>query len=286
MSVPLRERRSPPTQDAVGATAPVDVAEIERRVRPPVRERVFEIASYFSPLVILAIWELLSRAEVLDPRFFPAPTSIADTFWEQLAHENLLSHAAATMQRVAVGYAMGAIPAVLLGLTLGLFKRPRQLLGPIFAALYPVPKIAIFPLLLLIFGIGNMSKYVAIAIGVFFLVFYNTLGGVMQVPRIFIDVAKNAGATRYQLFRTVAFPSALPNIFIGFRLAAATSFIVVAAVEFVGARTGIGYFIWASWQTFAVAKMYVGIVVIATMGYLTTSLIEQVERRTIPWARR
>ena len=84
----------------------------------------------------------------------------------------------------------------------------------------------------------------------------------------------------------MAFPSALPNIFIGFRLAAATSFIVVAAVEFVGARTGIGYFIWASWQTFAVAKMYVGIVVIATMGYFTTLLIEQVERRTIPWARR
>jgi NitT/TauT family transport system permease protein len=75
-------------------------------------------------------------------------------------------------------------------------------------------------------------------------------------------------------------------MFIGFRLAAATSFIVVAAVEFVGARTGIGYFIWASWQTFAVAKMYVGIVVIATVGYLTTFLIEQVERRTIPWARR
>jgi NitT/TauT family transport system permease protein len=281
-----RVAEPPLAVEARGAGPGLDAAEIERRVRPPARERVFAIASYFSPIVILALWELLSRTERLDSRFFPAPTSIADTFWEELADGRLLSNAGATMQRVAVGYAMGAIPAILLGLTLGLFKRPRQLLGPIFAALYPVPKIAIFPLLLLIFGIGNMSKYVAIAIGVFFLVFYNTLGGVMQVPRIYIDVARNAGASRFQLFRTVAFPCALPNVFIGFRLAAATSFIVVAAVEFVGSRNGIGYYIWASWQTFAVSKMYVGIVVIATMGYLTTVLIEQAERRTVPWARR
>src|SRR5829696_2008362 len=127
MSTPMRERRGMRTAGAVGDRAQIDVAEIERRIRPPARDRVFEVASYFSPLVILAIWELLSRAEVLDSRFFPAPTSIADTFWEQLADGRLLSDAAATMRRVVVGYAMGAVPAVLLGLTLGLFKRPRQL---------------------------------------------------------------------------------------------------------------------------------------------------------------
>src|SRR6185436_19074116 len=147
---------------------------------------------------------------------------------------------------VAVGYLMGAMPGIAIGLLLGLSRPFRRVLGPIFSALYPVPKIAILPLILLIFGVGDASKFVVIAIGVFFLMLYNTMSGVMQTPQIYLDVARNAGATRVQTFTRIAFPAALPSIFTGLKLAAGSSYIIIAAAEFLGARSGVGFFIWAS----------------------------------------
>jgi NitT/TauT family transport system permease protein len=165
-----------------------------------------------------------------------------------------------------------------------MFRTPRLILSPIIAALYPVPKIAIFPILLLVFGLGDASKWAIVAIGTFFLVFYNTLSGVLQAPPIYFDVGANAGASRIQVFRTIALPAALPSIFTGIRLATGTTFILVAASEFVGARNGLGWFIWSSWQTLQVERMYVGIIAISLLGYLTLQLIHVIEARLIPWA--
>jgi NitT/TauT family transport system permease protein len=260
--------------------------EIEVRARPRRRTRVLEVLALLSPVVILLAWEVASVTNLIDRRFFPAPSQIVDTFTEKLDDGTLQFHALASLQRAVIGFLLGAIPGVTLGLTLGLFRGPRLVLGPIVAALYPVPKIAIFPLLLLIFGFGDPSKWAIVAIGVFFLTFYNTLGGVLQIPPIYFDVAANAGASRAQVFRGVAFPAALPSIFTGVRLATGTTFIVLAASEFVGARSGLGYFIWASWQTLQVERMYVGIIVISVLGYLTLQLINLVESRVVPWAHR
>ncbi len=173
-----------------------------------------------------------------------------------------------------------------MGLLLGMFRVPRLLLGPVFAALYPVPKLALLPLLLVIFGLGDASKWAAIAIAAFFLVFYNTLAGVMQIPPIYLDVARNAGASRFQVFRTLALPAALPDVFTGLRLATGTAFVVLAAVEFVGARSGLGSFIWTSWNTLQVDKMYLGIIVLTVLGYLAILLVNWLEGRLVPWAPR
>lgn len=259
--------------------------EIERLKAPARRERIYRILSYFSPLLLLLLWEVAAQVALIDRRFFPPPSAIAGTAWQMIASLELFDHIGATLRRVWVGYAMGAVPGVLLGLILGLSAPARRVLGPIFAALYPVPKIAILPLILLIFGVGDASKFVVIAIGVFFLMFYNTLGGVMQIPQIYLDVARNAGATKFQTFRRVALPSALPSIFTGLKLAAGSSFIIIAAAEFLGARSGVGFFIWASWQTFAVSRMFVGIVVISALGYLTILALEALERHFVPWAK-
>ncbi|MFG6518691.1 ABC transporter permease [Sulfitobacter sp. 1A13496] len=264
---------------------PLTHEEMHRLKSPARRERLFRRASLFSPLLLLLLWEISSQLNLIDRRFFPAPSAIAQTAWSMIVSLELFDHIGATLRRVGIGYAMGAIPGVILGLMLGLSQTMRRLLGPIFAALYPVPKIAILPLILLIFGVGDMSKYVLIAIGVFFLMFYNTLGGVMQAPQIYMDVAKNVGATRFQTFQHIALPAALPNIFTGLKLAAGSSYIIIAAAEFLGARSGVGFFIWASWQTFAVSRMFVGIVVISFMGYLTILLIEALERHLVPWAK-
>jgi len=111
------------------------------------------------------------------------------------------------------------------------------------------------------------------------------MSGVMQIPQIYFDVARNAGASRLQTFRRIALPAALPSIFTGLKLAAGSSYIIIAAAEFLGARSGVGFFIWASWQTFAVSRMFVGIVVISLLGYLTILALEAIERRLVPWAK-
>lgn len=260
-------------------------ADIERLKAPARREKLYRGLSYFSPLLLLLLWEICARTKLIDPRFFPPPSVIAGTAWQMIVSLELFTHIGATLKRVAIGYGMGLVPGVLLGLTLGLSAPARRLLGPIFAALYPVPKIAILPLILLIFGVGDASKYVVIAIGVFFLMFYNTLGAVIQIPQIYLDVARNAGATRFQTFRRIALPSAMSGIFTGMKLAAGSSYIIISAAEFLGARAGVGFFIWASWQTFAVSRMFVGIVVISMLGYLTILALEAIERKLMPWSK-
>lgn len=256
------------------------------RVRPHPSEQIIATLAMFSPLLLLVLWEIVCRLGLVDTRFVPAPTSIAGTFANDWASGEILEHVAATLRRVAVGYAMGAIPALMLALFLGLFKWPRQVLVPIFNTLYTVPKVAIFPLLLLFFGLGDMSKFVLIAIGVFFLVFFNTLNGVLQIPSIYFDVARNAGASLRQILFTVAMPAALPSVFTGLKLAVGNSYVLIAASEFVGAKSGVGFYIWNSWQLFSISRMFVGIVLISLLGYLSILLVEQIQRRVIPYAPR
>ncbi|MFI2569587.1 ABC transporter permease [Cellulosimicrobium funkei] len=264
-------------------------AEITRELTEELRRRrtgrLVRVVGPFTPLLLLAVWELASRTNVLDARFFPPPSSIAETFAQLVGSGELFEHAGITLTRIAIGFVLGAVPGLVLGIALGSVTTLRTLLGPIFASLLPVPKVAIFPLLLLVFGLGEASKYVIVAIGVFFYVFYNAMGGVLQTPQIYFDVATANGAGRLQRWRTVALPAALPSIFTGLKLAVGGAFVIIAASEFVGSRNGLGYLIWSSWTTFAVAKMYVGIVTISVLGYLSTTLVTVLERRLVPWSR-
>ncbi len=247
------------------------------------RQNQERLLSLFSPILLLVLWEVLVRVHLLDARFFPAPSSIVGTFGSLVASGELWKHITASISRIFIGFLMGAIPAMLLGITMGLFRWPRAFFSPMIAALYPIPKIAILPLIMLIFGLGEQSKWVIIAIGVFFLVLYNTMAGVMNIPNIYLDVGKNFGASRAQFYWTIALPGALPLIFTGLKLAAGVALLIIVAAEFVGAKTGLGYLIWQSWQTFSVEAMYVGLVVIAVLGYLVSLAMDELEHFLIPW---
>lgn len=262
-----------------------DLRLLSARVAPTLEDRLLRTVALFSPLILLLLWELAVRIHVLDARFFPAPSSIIDTLIQGIRSGEILDNIGATAWRVLVGYTMGAIPALSLGLTLALMPRARQILMPIFNTLYTVPKIAILPLLLFIFGVGDMSKFMIIAIGTFFLVFFNTINGVLQAPSIYFDVAHNSGASPIQICTTVALPAALPSIFTGLKLALGQSYVLIAATEFVGAKSGVGYYIWMSWQLFNVKQMFVGIILLSTMGYLSIMVLEKIQRVLIPYTR-
>ncbi len=250
---------------------------------PGARDFAVRLASLCSPVLLLLSWEALVRLRALDSRFFPAPSSIVETFGALVASGALLVDVEATLGRLFVGVLLGAVPGLLIGVAMGLSGWLRAFLKPIVAALFPIPKIAILPLIMLIFGLGELSKYVSVAAGVVFIVLINSMAGVMNIDRIYLDVGKNYGAGRWRLFSTIALPGALPAILTGIQLSTGVGLIVVIATEFVGARTGIGHLIWRSWQLFAIEEMYCGLVVTALLGFLMQLLLDTAQRMLLPW---
>jgi len=235
------------------------------------------------PLMVLALWELLSRTGVLEPRFFPPPSEVARTMGRMLASGELLEDTWVSVARVVGGFVLGSVPAVALGMMMGMWQPLRLLLMPVASAIYPVPKIAVLPLTVIIFGLGETSKVVLVAISVFFLVLLNTVTGVLNTERTYFDVGRNLGASRWQLLATVAFPGALPMIFAGLKLAMGFALIVIVGTEFLAARNGVGELIWRSYQTFDIKSMYVGLLVTALLGWLFIIIFDMLERWVIRW---
>jgi ABC-type nitrate/sulfonate/bicarbonate transport system permease component len=244
------------------------------------RERALYL---ISPIALLLIWQLLLMAGLGDRRFIPTPTDIAVRLWLLIENGELAWHVGATLWRVFAGFLAGSVPAVAVGLLMAMFKPVRIFIDPLIAAIFPIPKIALMPLLLLAFGFGDASKIALVAIAVFFPVVVNTYTGAANIDKIFWDVARNYGASQTVLFTRIVFFGALPTIFAGLRIALAVSFIVLVASEFVASKVGIGYMIWNSWELLQVDVMFVGIVTIGVLGLITSVLFQEVERKVIPW---
>jgi NitT/TauT family transport system permease protein len=265
------------------SAAPAERTDAEQTPAPARGFRLRVPSAIISPIVLLFVWELCARFGLIDVRFFPAPSSIFATGVQMAQTWQFWSDLGISLQRIAVGFLMGGIPGMMLGLAMGLFPLMRTIFQPLIAAIYPLPKIALLPLILLIFGLGETSKYVIVAIGVFFLMAINSMAGVMNVPRIYFDVANNLKASRWKIYVTVALPGALPGIFTGLRICASVALLLLVAAEFVGANEGIGYRIWWSWSVFWVKNMYVGFAVIALLGFIQSYFVDYLAKRLIPW---
>jgi ABC-type nitrate/sulfonate/bicarbonate transport system permease component len=236
-----------------------------------------------SPVALLLIWQLLLMGGFGDRRFIPAPSDIAKQFWAMLLSGELLLHTAVTLWRIAAGYVIGAVPAVAIGLLMAMFRPVRLFFDPLIAALFPIPKVALMPLLLLAFGFGDASKIALVAIAVFFPVIVNTYVGAANIDKIYWDVARNYGASQTVMFTRIVLFGALPMIFAGLRIALAVSFIVLIAAEFVATKAGIGYMIWNSWELLQVDVMFVGIVTVGILGLISSAIFQEIERKVIPW---
>lgn len=263
-----------------GATAPARADTAPALTRTTSLER---LVSLLSPLVLLGIWELLVRGRILDVRFFPAPSAVLQTLVTLVTSQVLLSDIGVSLVRIGAGFTLGAVSGLILGLLMGVSRLVRAAITPLVGVIYPIPKIAILPLVMLIFGIGEPSKYVIVAIGVFFLVLLNTMAGVMNIDKIYFEVGQNFGAGRSDILRTIAIPGALPLIFTGLRLAWGTGLLLIVAAEFISSRSGIGYLIWTAWQTFSVEEMYAGLLTISALGLASFALFDAIERWLVPW---
>jgi ABC-type nitrate/sulfonate/bicarbonate transport system permease component len=244
------------------------------------RDRILSIAS---PLGLLLAWELAAQTGLIDVRFFPAPSAIISKLVEMARSGELTENVLISLQRIVLGFLLGGVPAIVIGIAMGIWRPIRAIVDPLIVATYPIPKSSLLPLILLIFGLGEMSKVMMVAIGVFYPMAINATAGVLQINQIYLDVGKSFKASPWDTFRTIALPGALPFIMTGVKLGAGLALILIAIAEMVGARSGIGYMIWSAWETFAVAKMYVGLFVIALIGFAISLMLNEIERRVIRW---
>ena len=270
----------------------------ERTVRPspasrggvsadPLRtRRLIELGlTVASPALLIAIWELLSRSGRIDARFWPPPSSLWDTAVTMVQEDDLFGDIRITVARILLGFLFGTIPGIILGLAMGLFWPVRVFIMPLATIVYSIPKIVVLPLMIIAFGIGETSKLVTVALSIFFLVALSTMSGVLELDRSYRDVARNLGASRSELFLTVALPGALPAIFTGLRLALGFALVVVVGTEFVNADSGLGHMIWNSYQTLRIRQMFVGLILTGILGWGLTALLGAIEHLVMPWRR-
>jgi len=243
------------------------------------------LLSILAPLVLLALWELAARAGWIDQRLFTPPTKIVVQGAKMIGDGSLWKDLVPTVLRLLAGFVIGSIAGIVVGLLMGVSRVIRAAFGPMFTALYALPKIAILPLLLLIFGLTETPKVLSVAISVFFVLQINTLAGVVQIDGRILEAARAYRANGWKLFRFILLPAAIPSIFTGLQVAAGSGVIVITAVEFVASNTGLGYLIWNSWQLFQPAQMYVGLIVVSIIGALLTAVIVVLERALVPWRR-
>ncbi|WOP18879.1 ABC transporter permease [Raineyella sp. LH-20] len=192
-----------------------------------------------------------------------------------------------SLARLVIGFLIGAVPAVIIGVLMGLSKSISAALRPIISALYPVPKSAVLPLFLLFFGLGEDTIWYFVAMGGFFPVVINTFTGVANVAPIYYDVAHNFGAKRGRVFWTVALPGAMPNIITGLELGAGMGLIMLAIAEMMGGQgNGWGFMVWNSFQLFNIESMYAYLLVFAIVGFVLAVVVGYVGRKLTPWITR
>lgn len=235
------------------------------------------------PVGLLILWELLAAVGVIDWRFFSRPSEIAGVFWAMMVSGELLSHVLVSLRRIFIGFTVGVVPGVIIGTIMGFSRLTNLLISPLVAIVFPIPKIAILPLLMILFGVGEGSKIALIALGAIFLTLYNTAAGVRNLPPLYREVGQSFGASRLQYVMTIALPGALPHIMTGLKLSLQTSLLLIVAAEFVGAKDGVGFLIWSAWEIFDVRRMFVGLITLSAIGYLLSIAIDKVEDALLPW---
>jgi ABC-type nitrate/sulfonate/bicarbonate transport system permease component len=236
-----------------------------------------------SPILLLLGWEIATRTGLLDARYFPAPSTVFGVLVKLVESGELWTNTWSSLQRLFWGLVFGGIPALVLGILMGLYRPVRAIFDPLIAATYPIPKSALLPLILLIFGLGEASKVAMVAIGVFFPIAINAVTGVREINKIYLDVGANFQASRWQVFRTIAIPGALPFIMTGLKLGVGMGLILIAVAEMIGAKSGLGFMIWNAWEILSVETMYVGLVTVALIGFLFTLVLNELERWVVPW---
>jgi len=238
----------------------------------------------YSPILLLAfLWEVAPSLGLIDPTSVPPLSTVAVAWWNLLRSGDLASHGLSSLQNLSTGLALGVGVGTALGVLMAWYRPLDDLVHPLVRALYPMPKSALIPVMILWLGLGSASKIASIFIGCLLPVVLSAYNGARGVDRVLIWSALAAGASRRAVLWEVVMPAALPEILAGIRNALALSFILLVSSEFVIGQRGLGYLISFLGEGGAYDAMFAGVLTVAAVGFLADRLYLAVMRSTLAW---
>jgi ABC-type nitrate/sulfonate/bicarbonate transport system permease component len=232
---------------------------------------------------LVLLWQTGASLGLIHSLFLPSPVTIATALYDLTINGELWRHLSASLARLAIGWTVGTVCGISVGLTVGLWSAARSPGMAVVSALFPIPKIALVPLFIIWFGIGEGSKIVTLAFGVFFPTVIATVGGVDNVSRGLIRMGQSFGLSHAAIVRKIVLPGALPALLSGFRVTASIAIILLVAAEMIGADRGIGAFVLAAGNLYDTGNLLAGIVVLSVLGLVVAWLIGRVERLLLGW---
>jgi ABC-type nitrate/sulfonate/bicarbonate transport system permease component len=240
-------------------------------------------SGWIALLIALAIWQLAGSAGLVNPLFLPTPLAIAQAIGRLAISGALWHHLSFSLMRIGAGWTLGTIAGIAVGFAIGLFTVARSVGITLISALFPIPKIALLPLLILWLGIGEEPKIATIALGVFFSTAISVYSGVDAVPRNLIRMAQSFNVPFATIVRRVIWPGALPAILAGFRITSSVALLLVVSAEMIGAEYGIGAFVLQAGNLMQTDQLLAGVVILSLFGLVVGKLINLLEARLLHW---
>lgn len=276
------------------AEAPVDTVaepptETPGALEPDRRTRRLRAVTWrlLRPVVVVAaflvLWETAPRIGLVDKVFLPPFSEVVSAWFALIGNGQLWEHVSASLSRALAGLAVAIVVSIPLGVAIAWYRPVAEFLNPILELFRNTAALALLPVFILILGIGETSKVALVIYAAAFPILLNTISGVRTVDPLLIKSARSLGLSPIRLFQKVILPAAVPTIFTGLRMAAASSILVLIAAEMVGAKAGLGYLITASQLNFQIPNMYAGIVTIALVGVIFNGIVVAIERRLSRW---
>jgi ABC-type nitrate/sulfonate/bicarbonate transport system permease component len=263
--------------------------EAERVLRPvPFRGGGFapgrlRLGAPLSFAAVLVLWEVATEAGFASPIALPRPAEVGMALVGMVMSGEIWDHLAASLQRLVLGWLLGASVGVAVGFSIGLSTLARSTALPLVSALFPIPKIALLPLFIMWFGIGEASKYATIAFGTFSPMVIAAFGGVDGVDRSLIRMAQSFGMPTSDIVRKIVLPGAMPALLSGVRISVSIGIILLTAAEMIGADHGVGALILAAGNLMQIDRLIAGVVILSGLGLTVSFLIGQAERRLLRW---
>ena len=271
---------APPHRATVpaGPDAPSDASSRRRR-----GARLSWLRRWPSPIALLLLWQLGSSLGVIPEQKIASPAQILATGKDLVLDGTLGSETLVSVQRVAIGFAIGALIGVALAVVAGLTRPGEDAVDPVMQMLRTLPHFGLIPLLIVWMGIGEMPRIALIGLGVMFPLYLNTFAGIRSIDRKFLEAAKTMHLNRRQRLRHVVIPGAIPQALVGLRQSLGVAWLSLIVAETVSADSGLGYMINHAREFLQTDVIVVGLAVYSVLGLLTDSLVRFLERRALSW---
>jgi len=239
--------------------------------------------SWLTAVAVIALWAAVTLTGRVDPLFLPDPVAVLRAIWDLSVHGTLLADIGVSLLRILAGWALGTLAGLFVGTLMGVSSVARSVGTPLIGTLFPIPKIAMLPLFILWFGIGEPSKVATIALGVFFPTAISTTSGIENVGRQLVRMGLSFNLPVRSIIFKVLLPGALPAILAGFRISSALALILLVSAEMIGAEHGIGAFVLQAGSLMQTDQLLAGVVVLSVLGFLISLIVSIVERRVLKW---